>query len=957
MQEKISALPLRRQTLPLETHPRWSFAFAILGVTFCVSGALLTGCGSGIGPIAAQVVSPASSVRVNNTVTLETNVALTGSPVVFSVNGVVGGNAEWGTVDSNGVYTAPALVPTPSNTVTITTTAPAYPNDPPGSVKLDIWNPIPVVAAATPSTFSEGTELVTVQGSQFIYGAQIIWNGAAVPTTYISGTQLAASLPAPNPGTYMLSVTNPNPGSANSSQLPENVGPGKVVLTLNTVAGTTVRVNNSLNIGINVNGTNNTGVTWTLNGTPKGNAQIGTIVTNTDGSVTYTAPAVVPMPNNVVALLATSVDNPAVSITQNISVFNPIPILNSATPMAFDPGPEPATVVLNGSQFIPNAQVLVNGIAVPTTFNSGGQLTASLNVTDPGYLDLQVLNPSPGPAASTDLIADINGTPTLAVAPTDAARFLQQSTFGATDADIHHLSEIGYAAWFNEQFNTTQPLHEPDVEQKIIVNNAPCAAGDVTCNTGLFFNISGQNYMLQSFWQQAMTGNDQLRQRMKYVLSEIMVVSSSNGAVSQMPRGVANYYDMLGADAFTNFRQLLQDVTLSPVMGEFLNVLGNDKGDANRDPDENYAREVMQLLTIGLYQLNPDGTPMLDATGNPIPTYSNDDVMGLAKVFTGFSWNVPGQSGDSAWSNCCAYVGTGFGEDLLPMQSYPDHHSTDAKSFLGVNIGASSTADPAGDLTIALDTLFNHPNTGPFICKQLIEHLVTSNPSPAYVARVAAVFANNGSNVRGDMQAVIQAILLDDEARNAANAAANPQYGKVNESLVRYTQWARAFTAQSRNGSFNIGSTQDRIYGLGEMATQSPSVFNWFAPGYTPPGTSIAAAGLIAPEMEMTDVSTVVGYLNYMQDAIGSNSQTGSDIYSGYSTEVGLAANPDALLDRINLLMMAGTMDSTLRAQILAAVNSITVPSSGDGVATALTNRVQIAIYLTMASPSFSGRF
>ena len=933
-------------------------AALFLSASLLAASGLITGCGSGFTKgIASEVYSPVSNVRVSNTVQLETNTQLTGSPVVFTVNGVVGGNAEWGTVDSKGVYTAPAVVPTPSNVVTITTTAPAYPNDPPGSVTLNIWNPIPIVVSAAPGTFAEGTELVTVNGSKFIYGAQIYWNGVAVPTTYISSTELAASLSAPSPGTYQLYVANPNPGAANSLALPENVGPGQVTLVIQS-NDTTVRVNNSIVFNILVNGTNNTAVTWSLNSTPKGNAQIGTIATNSDGSVTYTAPAVVPTPGNVVILKAVSVDNPAVSTTQNISVYNPVPILNSATPSTFDPGP--ATVVLNGSAFINGATVLANGIAVPTTFNSGNQLTANLTLTDPGDLDLQVLNPAPGPAASTDLIAEVNGAPpTLPVSPTDASRFLQQSTFGATDADIHHLSKIGYAAWFNEQFAMAQPLHEQEVEGKILVNNPACAAGDVQCNTMLFLqNANGQNYMLQSFWNQAISSDDQLRQRMKYVLSEIMVVSSTNNAVNNLSRGTANYYDVLGADAFTNFRTILQDVTLSPIMGEFLNVLGNDKGDANRDPDENYAREVMQLLTIGLYQLNPDGTQMLDASGNPIPTYSNNDVMGLAKVFTGFSWNVPGQQGDTGWSSCCAYVGEGFGEDLLPMQSYPDHHSTDAKTFLGVNVAASSTSDPQGDLKIALDTLFNHPNTGPFICKQLIEHLVTSNPSPAYVGRVSAVFADNGSGVRGDMKAVIQAILLDDEARNAANAAANPQYGKVNESLVRYTQWARAFSAVSRNGSFNIGSTQDRIYGLGEMATQSPSVFNWFAPGYTPPGTSIAAANLLAPEMEMTDVSTVVGYLNYMQGAIGSDSKNGSDIYSSYSTEVGLAANPDALLDRINLLLMAGTMDSTLRSTILAAVNSIAIPtSSPEAINTALTNRVQIAIYLTMASPSFSGRF
>ena len=928
--------------------------------TLCSSALLvLSGCGgTGFPPnLPGAIRASESSVRVNQKVHLQTNSALTGSPVIFSVNGVVGGNAEWGTVDENGVYTAPALVPTPNNIVTITGVATLYPRDPAGSLTLDIWNPVPVVLAATPSTFAEGTQLVTIQGSQFIYGAQIVWNGTPVPTTYISSTQLAAAIAAPNPGTYQLYVANPNPGAANSYQLAERVGPGQVVLTIQTSNGTTVRVNNSLSVGVNVNGTNNTAVTWSINGMAKGNTQIGTIVPQTDGSVVYTAPAVVPLPSNVIQLKAVSADNPSVSISQNISVFNPIPILNSAAPMAFDPGT--ATVILNGSQFITGAKVLANGVAVPTTYNSGGQLTASLNLTDPGKLDLQVINPDPGPATSADLIAQVNGTtPILEVAPTDASRFLQQATFGATDSEIHNLSKIGYAAWFNQQFGMAQTSHEQQVEASIIVNNPPCAAADVKCNNLLFLdNGAGQTYVQQSFWQQATTANDQLRQRMKYALSEIMVVSSTNGAVNNMPRAIASYYDMLGTDAFGNFRQLLNDVTLSPAMGEFLNVLGNDKGDATRDPDENYAREVMQLLTIGLYQLNSDGTQVLDAFGNPVPTYSNDDVMGLAKVFTGFSWNIPGQ-GESAWSSCCSYVGTGFGEDLLPMQSYPSHHSTDAKSFLGVNIAASSTPDPQGDLKIALDTLFDHPNTPPFISKQLIEHLVTSNPSPAYVGRVAAIFADNGHGVRGDMKAVIQAILLDDEARNVTNAAGNPQYGKVNEALTRYTQWARAFTAQSRNGSFNIGSTEDRIYGLGEMATRAPSVFNWFAPGYTPPGTSIAAAGLVAPEMEMTDVSTVVGYLNFMQSSIGSDASGGFDIYSSYSTEASLAANPDALLDRINLLLMAGTMDATLRTQILEAVNSIAIPAgSPEAINAALTNRARIAIYLTMASPSFSGRY
>jgi uncharacterized protein (DUF1800 family) len=948
MHQKIQHVFLWRRLLPCLLS---SLSPAIFILSF-------SGCGTGLAPgFASYISSPASTVRVNQTVQLQNHIALTGSPLTFTVNGIPGGNAQFGTVDSNGVYTAPAIVPVPSNAVVITSQATNYPTDPPGSVTLNVLNPIPSVTSITPSTFSEGTELVTVQGSQFVYGAQIFWNGVAVPTTYISPTQVAAAITAPTPGSYPIHVTNPDPGSASSAELSELVRPGQVVLTLQTGADTTVRVNNTLFVGINVNGTNNTAVTWTINGSAKGNAQIGTIAPGPSGGVLYTAPAVVPTPSNIVQLVATSVDNPAVSISQNISVFNPVPILNSASPMAFDPGP--ATVVLSGSAFINGATVLANGVPVPTTFNSGNQLTASINPTDPGTtLDLQVLNPAPGPATSTDLIAQVNGTQTaLAVSPTDASRFLEQATFGATDADIHNLEKIGYSTWFSHQFNASQTFHEPDVEQKLIVNNPPCAVGDVTCNAALFVqNSNGQNYVEESFWQQAMAGNDQLRQRVKYSLSEIFVISGATDAVGNMPRGMAAYYDLLGRDAFGNFRQLLEDVTLNPMMGQFLSVQGNDKGDATRDPDENYAREVMQLLTIGLYQLNPDGTQTLDATGNPIPTYSNTDVMGLAKVFTGFSWNIPGDTSENAWSNCCAYVGTGFGEDILPMQPFPNHHSTDAKSFLGVNIPASANSDPTGDLKIALDTLFNHPNLPPFFAKQMIQHLVTSNPSPAYVGRVAAAFIDNGQGVRGDMKAVLQAIMLDDEARNAA--ANNPQYGKTREPLLKYIEWARAFTAQSRNGAYNLGSTEDPIYGLGQMTMRSPTVFNWFAPGYVPPGTSISAAGLLAPEMEIINVSTVVGYLNFMQNAIAADAGSGPDVYSSYATEVGLAATPSALVDRLNLLLMAGAMDGTLQSNIVSAISSIPIPTSDQtAINAALLNRVKLAIYLTMAAPTFNAQF
>ena len=949
----------------MQVRPQRFYVLRVL-LTFGVSASslwLMSGCSSvtvGDASSFTAISAPVNTLRVTETTQLAARTQFDGSKLSFYVNGVLGGDSEVGTISNTGLYTAPAIVPIP-NSVTITSASTAHPDYPKGTVAVAIWNPIPVVDTLTPSGFPEGDTQVAVKGSKFVYGAKVMWNGKSVDTTYVSSTHLEAIIPAANPGKFPLLVSNPDPGSANSKTLQVQVAPGQVKLMFHAYNGSDVRVRNSLNLSLEVTGTSNKGVTLTVNGIAGGNSTVGTAVSNSDGSITYQAPGVVPTPNNVVLLTATSVDNPTVSIGQNVSVLNPIPVLTSATPSSMNPGPPATTIVLTGSDFINGARVLMNGAVVPTTFNGGTQLTASVSPTEPGNLDLQVLNPSPGPATSADLIGTVNGTPPVPiVSPQDAARFLNQATFGATDADIHHLSLIGYQPWLNEQFAASQTLMTPGVEQALIVNTQPaCSSGDVKCNAGTFLeNNEGQVYTENAFWQQSLTAPDQLRQRVAYSLHEMLVISMASTGVENMPRGTAHYWDTLAADSFGNFRQLLEDVTLNPMMGQWLAMQGNDKGDANTDPDENYAREVMQLFTIGLYQLNDDGSQKLDGTGKPIPTYSNTDVIGLARVFTGFSWNVPGNTSDSAWSDCCMYVGPGQGEDLLPMQSYPSHHSTKEKGFLGVTIPASGTGDPNGDLKIALDTLFNHPNLPAFFSKQMILHLVTSNPSPEYVSRVAAVFKDNGLGVRGDLKAVITAILMDPEARDTAAGASNPQFGKLREAILRYTHWARAFTAQSRTGGYWIGSTEDPIWGLGQMTLRSPTVFNWFAPGYVPPGTSIEQAGMTGPEFQMTNVSSVVGYLNYMQTAVGSDTTSGFDIFSSYSAEMNLATNPGALVDRVNLLLMSGEMDSTLYSQILSAVSAIPVPT-GDQKAlnAALAARVRTAVFLTLASPSYCAQY
>jgi uncharacterized protein (DUF1800 family) len=926
---------------------KWPSSKAVLCLTIISS--LTAGCGFSLNEAAIEKMSAIEATGNNLRVT-QTMQFKTEAPVIWSVNGITGGNADIGTISSTGLYTAPAIVPLPNNQVTIGSSAEIYPSSK-GNYGVAVLNPIPIVTTITPGAFSEGMAQIVVNGSAFVYGAQILWNGTAVPTTYISGTQLVAMVTEYTPGTYPVTVVNPDPGSASSQKLNALVQPGQVVIQLQP-SETSVRVNNTITITPTVTGSQDTALTWTVNGIAGGNAQIGTI----SAQGVYTAPAVVPNPNLVV-VQATSVDNPNSVTIVNVQVLNPVPILLNATPSTVNIGS--SSVVLTGGSFINGATVLENGTPIPTQFNSGTQLTATVDPTVAGPFDLQVLNPNPGGAVSADVVEQVPGSPpTPLVEPADASRFLMQATFGGSEADINNLSTIGYNAWFAQQFAIPNTLHEPYAEREIILNTQPpCAATDTTCNQTLFLGTFGDQYFEQPFWSSALTGKDELRKRVQFALSELFVISSQDAVVGQMPRGVANYYDMLGNDAFGNFRQLLNDVTLSPMMGIYLSTLANDKGTATVDPDENYAREVMQLFTIGLWKLNPDGTQQLDGSGNPIPTYSNTDVMGIAKVFTGFSWNMNGNTSDQAWSGYGAvYVGPGYGQDLLPMATYPNHHSTDEKDFIGTTIPAGSL-DPSADLKVALDALFNHPNLPPFVCKQLIQRLVTSNPSPAYVQRVAAVFQDDGQGVRGDMQAVITAILMDEEARNLTSNN-GPNYGRVQEPMLRFTHMARAFTAESLSGAFDIGSTEDPAYGFGEMASRSPTVFNWFAPGFVPASTTIATAGLVAPEMEITDVTTVIGYLNSMQAAVSSGYGNNNDLYLPLTTETALANNPDALMDRINLLLLGGQMSSTLRSQVEGAVNAIPVPAGGDPTAinNALLTRAQTAIFLTVASPEYTAQ-
>ncbi len=450
--------------------------------------------------------------------------------------------------------------------------------------------------------------------------------------------------------------------------------------------------------------------------------------------------------------------------------------------------------------------------------------------------------------------------------------------------------------------------------------------------------IAQTDYMA---WHQLITSSDAVRKRMALALSEFFVVSINSLPIGWRIFAMAQYWDVLVAGAFGNYRSLLEEITLNPAMGVYLNTRGNKKGNpaTGSAPDENYAREVLQLFSLGLYELNLDGSNKLNANGQQIETYDQAAISNLANVFTGYNFDATGSVTATNPTNPLQVKNRMVVTTAL--------HETAEVRFLGKTIPASTSAAEA--LKQALDTIFNHPNVGPFFSKQLIQRLITSNPSPAYVARIASVFNNNGNGVRGDLKAVFKAVLMDAEARDD-NKITQPAWGKQREPIVRFVQWARTFQVTSTSDSWTIGDLSDIATRLGQSPLRSGSVFNFFRPGYVPPNTALAIQGLVAPEFQLTNESTVAGYLNFMLGCVrsGFNSNNGGLTAPVYTTEVALASNPTALVSRLNLLLCAGQLSAATQSAITTAITSI----SG-ATATGPITRVQAAILLTMACPEY----
>lgn len=503
----------------------------------------------------------------------------------------------------------------------------------------------------------------------------------------------------------------------------------------------------------------------------------------------------------------------------------------------------------------------------------------------------------------------------------DASRFLAQASMGASRALIAQVQQLGYAGWLDAQF--AMPVS--------------AARWDWLVAKG-FNAITYENSEAgfdASAWRKLLSAPDTLRQRITLALSEI-TVAAIDGLVGSGWRAfsAAAYLDLLEANAFGNYRTLLGQISTSAPMGQFLTFRGNAKYNPATGalPDENYARELMQLFSIGLLQLNLDGSPRL-VNGAAQETYGQDDITGLARVFTGWDFDMAGHDASTP--------------DFLrrAMIQIPSRHETGASSFLGTTIPAGLSG--AASMKAALDWIFSHPNVAPFISRQLIQKLVTSNPSPAYVTRVATVFNNDGAGVRGNLKAVIRALLLDAEARTPSATAGSsaPAFGKLREPMLRFAAWARAYGAASASDAWGIGDTSDPASRLGQSPLRSPSVFNFFRPGYVPPNSAIAAASLVAPEFQITNESSVVGYVNYMQRAV---SKGIGDVKADYSSLLPLADNAQSLLDEINLVLAAGQIGSDNLSLMRGAVNAM--PSGTDA---RRYNRIYAALTLVLAAPEF----
>lgn len=531
----------------------------------------------------------------------------------------------------------------------------------------------------------------------------------------------------------------------------------------------------------------------------------------------------------------------------------------------------------------------------------------------------------------------------------EASRFLLQTQFSTNLTEINLLLTSTYKDYLTTQFNS--PISTTGWDW---LNSKGYNAID---SNAYFDNTYPGDYVM---WQQLISSDDNMRKKISLALSEVFVVSLVGLNISWRSHALASWWDLLNSQCFTTYRALLGAATLHPAMGNYLNLAGSKKeNSAGREPDENYAREVMQLFSLGIYKLNIDGTEVSDGNNNKTETYTQTDITNLARAFTGWNYNNSQNVSTPIVINGNTRNVPNTTSVKLPLSFNASDHSTLPATFMGVNMPADGTAA----LNTALDTIANHPNVAPFFCKQMIKKLITSNPSAAYVKRVATIFNDNGSGARGDLKSVFMAIFIDSEARDLSNISV-ATFGKVKEPMHRFIQWSRTFKCTSKFGYWKLG---DRTNSLGQSPLRSPSVFNFFRPNYVPPSTQLATLALTAPEFQIVNESTVSSYINFMQSVIktgiyinapdtpngGSTANNGYDVTPDYTEALKYVTDSSALVVYLDLILNCGQTSDSNKKLIISALDSFGVTVTSNSNASAQLNKLSSAILLIMSSTDY----
>ncbi len=694
---------------------------------------------------------------------------------------------------------------------------------------------------------------------------------------------------------YVMAAAESGSGSTGTGQPPPSM-PSSPVTPPATSATPTLTsftpASGQVGVTVTINGSN-----FTPGSTVKFNGVASTGVSKQSSAILQ---ATVPTGATTGKITVISSGGSVTSATDFVVSPTLTPTISGFTPQSGQAG---TLVTINGTNLAGAISVRFGGVAAVSVSNiteSSLQVSVPANASS-GKISITT---AAGTVTSTADFSVVVPPPAVDAASRDAARFLTQATFGPKAPSIERVKAIGASAWIDEQLARTADSHMAYID---------AAKARRLAESGKGYYTEEDSY--EAVWQQWLFGQDELRARMTFALSELMVIS--NIAPDLEPDAMSSYWDMLNARAFGTYRDLLGAVALHPAMGYYLNMLGSEKEDAahQKFPNENFAREVLQLFSVGLYQLNADGSRKLDGNGIPLATYDESVVKGFARAFTGWTFfgNDPANPKkfdrpEESWTQ--------------PMIAFPTKHETGTKKLLnGVTLPAGQT--PQQDLKDALDNIANHPNVGPFVGRQLIQRFVTSNPSPAYVARVAAVFDNNSRGVRGDLGAVIKAVLTDPDARSSATLT-DAKFGKQREPVIRFANILRAFNATSKNGRNTIHYLDSADDALGQSPLLSPSVFNFFSPAYTRPG-KLAQAGMVGPEFQITNEIQTVGTANFFYDLVKREGYGSGDslLKLDLTQAKALANSPAALVDHLSSLLTYGDLNLTTRQTMIDAVSAV----------------------------------